>query len=60
MFVFGRPFQASRMFVGKAREISLDWTASKFGEAVALLGNIRLGVKGLPGRTRKLHRKICK
>ncbi len=44
MFVVGRPFQASIMFVGKVRSLP-----KSEGEAPALPTNIRLGWKGLQG-----------
>jgi hypothetical protein len=43
MFVPGKPFQPSLMFVGESGE----WSAS-LGLAPALPANIRLGWKGLP------------
>ncbi len=59
MFVPGRLFQPSLMFVGKDRSLK----GASLGQAPTLLTNIRLGWKGLPGAnthnglTRGLRRK---
>jgi len=52
MFVPGKPFQSSQMFVGKARTYSSEapFRASILkGWLLALTANIRLGWKSLPG-----------
>jgi hypothetical protein len=51
MFVPGRPFEPSLMFVGKAKSLPLNGALGKIPE---LLANIRLGWKGLLGTNTNL------
>ncbi len=53
MFVTGKPFQPSLMFVGKAAAYPRveHLKGAYLGKAPALVANIRLGRKGLPGTT---------
>jgi hypothetical protein len=51
MFVPGRPFEPSLMFVGKAKSLPLSGALGKIPE---LLANIRLGWKGLLGTNTNL------
>ncbi len=48
MFVPGRPFQPSLMFVGKVYPRVDPLNVAKLGMTLALPENIRLGWKGLP------------
>jgi hypothetical protein len=51
VFVPGKPFQPSLMFVGKGQESTKKWELLldvPLGWAPAFLTNIRLGWKGLP------------
>jgi hypothetical protein len=51
MFVIGKQFQSSLLFVGKARSLSQSGASegSSIGQAPFLPTNIRLSWKGLPG-----------
>ncbi len=51
MFVPGKPFQPSLMFVGEARSLPKSRAPERalLGYAAVLPANTRLGWKGLPG-----------
>ncbi len=49
MFVPGKTFQSSLLFVGKARPRVEHLEGSLIGQAPALPAIIRLGCRGLPG-----------
>ena len=51
MFVPGKPFQSSLMFVRKGRNLPYSGTLLTLliGQALALITYIRLGWEGLPG-----------
>jgi hypothetical protein len=57
MFIPGRPFQPSLMFLGKVRSLPQSGATlgASHGQAPALLANIRLGEKYLPGAYPKVE-----
>jgi len=53
LFVLGKPFQPSKMFVGKTRTYRVKYLsgAPLSGRLLVLLARIRQDWKGLPGKT---------